>query len=212
MAEIPIDPKRSALIIFDMMQHYVYPKDPDKARQIAEKRVVENTARLLRACRAAGVAVFYTNGDHRADGADWIPSITDADMDLNPWPGGPREMPRGGGVTAGSPGQEMPPELAPEPSDFVILKKRWSSFAGTPLDVILRNKGIDTLLITGGSTDVGVGATAFAARDLGYQLIVLRDCTHSERPGAQDFFMNRLLPRMGRVMDADAAIALMKSG
>jgi nicotinamidase-related amidase len=198
------------VIVFDMMLHYVRPADPEKARQIAEKRVVENTARLLQAARAAGIAIFYTNGDARSDGGDWLTTITDTDMDINPWPDGPQVMPRGGGVTSGSPGQQMPDELAPAPEDFVIYKKRWSSFAGTPLDILLRNRGIDTLLITGGSTDVGVAATAFSARDLGYQLVVLRDCTHSERPGAQDFFMDRLFPRMGRVMNAAEAIALMK--
>jgi nicotinamidase-related amidase len=132
-------------------------------------------------------------------------------MDINPWPEGPQVMPRGGGVTPGSPGQQMPKELAPEPGDFVVLKKRWSSFVGTPLDIILRGKGIDTVLVTGGSTDVGVAATVFSARDLGYQIIVLRDGTHSERPGAQDFFMNRLFPRMGRVMNVDEAIGLIKT-
>jgi nicotinamidase-related amidase len=99
-------------------------------------------------------------------------------------------------------------ELTPHPEDIVILKHRWSSFAGTHLDHILRARGIDTLLLTGGSTDVGIAGTAFDARDRGYNQVFLSDCTHSERPGAQDFFLQRLFPRMGRVMTADQAIAL----
>ena len=58
---------------------------------------------------------------------------------------------------------------------------------------------------------MGIASTAYAARDLGYHLVILRDCTHTERPGAQDFFMQRLFPRMGRVLDADAAIALIET-
>jgi ureidoacrylate peracid hydrolase len=76
---------------------------------------------------------------------------------------------------------------------------------------LLRTRGVDTLLLSGGSTDVGIAATAYAARDLGYHLVVVRDCCHTERPGAQEFFMQRLFPRMARVLDADAAIALIEA-
>jgi ureidoacrylate peracid hydrolase len=59
---------------------------------------------------------------------------------------------------------------------------------------------------------VGIASTAYAARDLGYHLVIVRDCCHSERPGAQDFFMDRIFPRMGRVMNAAAAAALIATG
>src|SRR5689334_23476168 len=84
MPQMPIDPKRSALILFDMLNHYLKPADPAIAKEIAEKRVVEHTARLLAAAREHGVSVFYTNGDHRADGRDFIATITDPNMNLQP--------------------------------------------------------------------------------------------------------------------------------
>jgi nicotinamidase-related amidase len=209
MPQYPIDPARSALILFDMLNHYLKPSDPEQARQIAASRVVENTARVLAAARAHGMSAFYTNGDHRADGRDWIPLITDAAMNLQPWPDGPQPMAHRAMVASGTAGAQVVDELAPRPEDIVILKHRWSSFAGTHLDHLLRARGIDTILLCGGSTDVGIASTAYAARDLGYHQIILRDCCHSERPGAQDFFMDRVFPRMGRVMAADAAIGLM---
>src|SRR5581483_2540048 len=115
-------------------------------------------------------------------------------------------------VTSGTPGAQVVDELAPRPEDITILKHRWSSFAGTHLDHLLRAREINTLLLCGGSTDVGIASTAYAARDLGYNLVVVRDCCHSERPGAQDFFMDRIFPRMGRVLSADDAIALIAAG
>ncbi len=212
MPSLPIDPRRSALILFDMLNHYLKPSDPALAAQIAATGVVEQTARLLAAARAHGMSVFYTNGDHRADGRDWIPLITDASMNLEPWPDGPQVMPHRAMVTSGTPGAQVVDELAPRPEDITILKHRWSSFAGTHLDHLLRAREINTLLLCGGSTDVGIASTAYAARDLGYNLVIVRDCCHSERPGAQDFFMDRVFPRMASVLNAEEAVALIEAG
>ena len=212
MPQLSIDPTRSALILFDMLNHYLKPDDPALAREIAEKHVVEQTARLLAAARAHAMSVFYTNGDHRADGRDFIATITDANMNLEPWPDGPQLMPHRAMVASGTHGAQPVDELAPRPEDITILKHRWSSFAGTHLDHLLRARGVNTLLLCGGSTDVGIASTAYAARDLGYHLVIVRDCCHSERPGAQDFFMDRIFPRMARVLDADEAVKLIEAG
>jgi ureidoacrylate peracid hydrolase len=207
MPQVPIDPARSAVILFDMLNDYLKPSDPELARVIAAKRIEENTARLLTAARAAGMLVCYTNSYRRADDGDHIAQLTDADMGLQPWSDGPGVMPPKTG-RAGTPGAQVVDELTPEPHDLVIPKLRWSAFAGTYLDLLLRSRDVNTLLLTGGGTDVGIAATAYCARDLGYHLIFVRDCCHSEQPGAQDFFMDRLLPRMGRVMSLDLAIEL----
>ena len=207
MLQVPIDAARSAVILFDMLNDYLKPDDPELARIIADKRIPENTTRLLAAARAAGLLICYTNSYRRADDGDHIFQLTDASMGLEPWPDGPRPLPpRTGRI--GTPGAQVVDELTPEPHDLVVPKLRWSAFAGTYLDLLLRSRDVNTLLLTGGGTDVGIAATAFDARDRGYNQIFLSDCTHSERPGAQDFFMQRLCPRMGRVMTTDEAIAL----
>ena len=56
MPRYPIDPRRSALILFDMLEHYLRPDDPERARQVAASGVLENTPRLLAVARAAGMA------------------------------------------------------------------------------------------------------------------------------------------------------------
>jgi nicotinamidase-related amidase len=161
-----------------------------------------------RAARAMGIPVFYTNGAHRPDSKDYAPTLSDANMELEPWPDGPQLM-RVGVAVAGTHAGDVIPELTPEPGDWVIGKPRWSAFVGTSLDPVLRGIGVDTILLAGGSTDVGIIATAYSARDLAYHLIVLRDACQSQRPGAQDFCMDRLFPRMARVMTVAQACALL---
>jgi nicotinamidase-related amidase len=70
-------------------------------------------------------------------------------------------------------------------------------------------RGIGTIVIAGGSTDVGIASTVFAARDLDYGIVVVRDACYSTRGTNNDFFMDRVFPRMGRVMRVDEAVALM---
>jgi nicotinamidase-related amidase len=73
----------------------------------------------------------------------------------------------------------------------------------------LRVRGIDTIVIAGGSTDVGIASTVFAARDLDYGIVVVRDACYSSRGPNHDFFMDRVFPRMARVMSVDEAVSLM---
>ena len=116
---------------------------------------------------------------------------------------------RGGVAVAGSHAGAIISELAPQPEDWVIGKPRWSSFVGTSLDPVLRGIGVDTILLAGGSTDVGIIATAYSARDLAYHLIVLRDACQSQRPGARTSAWTGLFPRMARVMTVAQACALL---
>ena len=92
---------------------------------------------------------------------------------------------------------------------MVVPKQRWSSFFQTNFELQLRVRGIDTIVIAGGSTDVGIASTVFAARDLDYGIVAIRDGCYSSRGTNNEFFMERVFPRMGRVMSVDEAVALM---
>ena len=92
---------------------------------------------------------------------------------------------------------------------MLVPKHRWSSFLHTDLEFQLKVRNLDTIILAGGSTDVGIASTAFAARDLDVGLVVIRDACYSTRGPNHDLFMNRVFPRMGRVMTVDAAIRLM---
>src|SRR5680860_1076111 len=92
-------------------------------------------------------------------------------------------------------------ELAPLPEDYDIPKHRWSAFHGTCLELSLRSRGIDTLLLVGGSTHVGIAATAYAGRDLDFHMVMVADaCTGHEEQ--RNYFLRSVFPRMCHVLTA----------
>jgi nicotinamidase-related amidase len=98
--------------------------------------------------------------------------------------------------------------LAPRPEDFVVPKHRWSAFHGTYLETALRTRGVDTIILAGGSTDVGVASTAFAARDLDYNLVIASDACTSPEADNHDQLMRRMFPRMSRVRTTEQILAM----
>ena len=197
----------TGLVLFDALHGYLHPKDPGKVRFLEERHILPNLRRLLDAARNVGMATFYPAGAHAPDGSDTVARLTDTDMDLSP--GGSADKPIKPRFFKGSPDAEIAAELAPGPGDVVVRKNRWSSFFQTNLDLQLRVRAIDTIVLAGGSTDVGIASTMFAARDLDYGIVVVRDACYSSRGNNHDFFMERVFPRMGRVMTVDQTVALM---
>jgi nicotinamidase-related amidase len=199
--------EHTGLVLFDVLNGYLHPDNAAKVAFLAERNIIPSLRRLLKGGRAAGLTTFYPAGAHAAGGADSVDRLTDTDMDLSTGRGAP--APIRPHFYKGSKDSEIVPELAPLETDVVLPKQRWSSFHQTNFDLQLRVRGIDTIVIAGGSTDVGVASTVFAARDLDYGIVVVKDCCYSTRGPNNDFFMERVFPRMGRVMTADEAVSLM---
>jgi nicotinamidase-related amidase len=197
----------TALVLFDALNGYLHPANPAKVAFLAERNILPNLQRLQAGARKAGFATFYPSGAHAADGSDNVARLTDTDMDLQP--GGSADKPIVPRFHKGGNDAEIAPEVAPQAGDVVVPKQRWSSFFQTNFDLQLRVRGIDTIVIAGGSTDVGIASTVFAARDLDYGIVVIRDCCYSARGNNNEFFLERVFPRMGRVMTVDEAVALM---
>jgi nicotinamidase-related amidase len=201
--------RSTGLILFDALHGYLHPSDPDKQRFLAEHNVLPNLQRLLAGARRVEMTTFYPCGAHAADGSDTVERLTDTDMDLHSAVGVSRPIkPR---FFKGSRDAEIAAELAPLNDDVVIPKHRWNAFHQTDLDLHLRVRGIDTIVIAGGSTDVGIASTVFGARDMDYGIVVVSDGCYSARGNNHAFFMERVFPRMGRVMTVEEAIALMRS-
>lgn len=195
----------TALVLFDALHGYLHPADPEKQAFLDQRKILPNLQRLLAGARRAGLTVFYPCGAHAADGSDTVERLTDTDMDL----GREGVQPIKPRIHKGSRDSEIAAELAPVAGDMVVPKNRWNSFFQTNLEFALRVRGLDTIVLAGGSTDVGIASTAFAARDLDLGLVIVRDACFSMRGNNHDFFMERVFPRMGRVMSVDQAVQLM---
>lgn len=212
-----LGPDHTALVLFDTLNGYLHPKDPKKQAFLKEHKILPNLTALLRGARAAGLRTFYPSGDHAADGSDISVRLTDTDMELRPWPNGPVKAAAKKAIAPkirhGSKDAEIAPEIKPKPDwDVVVPKHRWSSFFQTKLELQLRTRGIDTIVIAGGSTDVGIASTVFAARDLDFGIVVVSDACYSARGNNNQFFMERVFPRMARVMTVKQAVELMQRG
>lgn len=201
-----LDPARTALLFFDMLNGHVKKNDPATQRRYAP--VVANAVRLLEAARRAGVTVMHATANHRADNATSAKLITDTDNRLRPRAadGDYKIAPV---VASGTREAQVIDELTPQPQDYIIPKFRWSAFHQTYLDLALRNRNINTVIVSGGSTDVGVASTAYAARDLDYNLVIASDACTSPEQDNHTQFMTRIFPRMARVRTTEQVIQML---
>lgn len=137
------------------------PLDTPMGREIMPK-----LKQLLDHARKTGMRVIYTTHVHRRDGSD---------MGLygEIWP--PIEMRIG--LVDGEPGIDIHPEIAPAKGEIVIKKHRYSGFFGTDLDMILRTEKIDTVAVTGVTTENCCHATARDAMFNGYRVAFISDAT-----------------------------------
>jgi nicotinamidase-related amidase len=198
-ADERLDRTKTGLVIFDMQKGQFEVDDPQRRRWLTEANVLANTVKLLGVARSAGIPVFYIQNNRRPDFADQKEVLTDA--------GGAA---RGGPVT-GTRAWEILDEIKPEAEDYVIPKYRQGAFSSTPFDTLLRARGIDTLILAGVRTTVGIETTVRDGRDLGYNMIVVSDCTGGVSPEDHRFTIERIFPMLARVRTG-AQVAAMLDG
>jgi biuret amidohydrolase len=186
-------PDNTALIVIDMQTDfcgkggYIDLLGYDLSRSRA---CIEPISHLLTAFRKRGFFIIHTREGHRPDLSDlpankrWRSRVLQ-----NGGPGQPGigdAGPCGRVLVRGEPGWEIIEELAPLPGEPIIDKPGKGSFCATDLDMILRQRGIRNIVLTGITTDVCVHTTMREANDRGYECVILGDCCAATDPGNHD--------------------------
>ena len=177
-----IDLTHTALVLIDLQQGIV--PMPSLAPRSGPE-VVANAVKLARRFREAKAPVVLVRVTFAADGADVAKVQTDTSMRLGPFP--PNFS-------------EIVPELGPEPTDIVVTKRQWGAFHGTELDLQLRRRGIQTIVLAGVATNIGVESTARQAWEHGYAVILVEDATSGMSVEMHNFAIGNIFPRISRVV------------
>ena len=188
--ELTLDPSKSALVVIDLQRGIV--ANPSAPRPGSE--VVARAARIADAMRAAGGTVVLVHVTPSPDRKDALKPLTDA-------------PPMGGGMAPPPDWSEFVPELTPLAGDIVITKRQWGAFYGTELDLQLRRRGVDTIVLCGISTNIGVETTARDAFERGYQQIFVEDAMAARSGEEHTATATTLFPRIGRVRSTDEVVA-----
>src|SRR3954447_8939895 len=159
-----IEPNLTVMIVVDMQNDFVAAGAAMETP--AARAMVPKLAEALKICRSAGIKVIYTAHVHRRDGSDM--GLFD---DMHP------PIAKRAALVDGTSGVEIYAELAPKAGEHVIKKHRYSGFYGTDLDMILREWGVDTVIISGTTTENCCHATARDAMFRNYRVVFLSNAT-----------------------------------
>ena len=208
---ITFDPQQTALIVVDMQNAYATPGgylDLAGFDVSTTRPVIANIQTAVTAARTAGMLIiWFQNG--------WDEQYVEAGG-----PGSPnyhksnalktmRNQPllQGKLLAKGSWDYQLVDELVPQPGDIVLPKPRYSGFFNTPLDSILRSRGIRHLVFTGIATNVCVESTLRDGFFLEYFGVVLEDATHQAGPEfAQKAALFNIETFFGWVSDVDGVV------
>lgn len=194
-----LDPRRTALIAYDVVRRALTPADPE--RRAAQRPVLAAWMRLIAGARAAGVPVIYTTPVSRADGADVVLLPTDL--------GAATGLPSLTNCIEGTPEAGFPDEIAPRPEDYVFLKRRPSAFYGTGVAELLQMLRRDTLIIGGGATNRGVETSVREAFNRDLAVVVVRECCWGGDVAAHEYSLNHAMTMFARIRGLEQTLRML---
>jgi biuret amidohydrolase len=208
---LKVDFGKAALVIIDMQRDFLEPGGFGEAlgNNVSRLKAAVGPCRaLLAAARKAGILVVHTREGHRPDLTDAPPhKVERGDPALRIGAPGPM----GRILVRGEPGHDIIPELYPVAGEPVIDKPGKGAFYQTDLELMLKNRGIDTLLVCGVTTEVCVNTTVREANDRGFRCIVIADCCASYFPEFHDMGL-KMIKAQGGIFGSVAASAPVIAG
>ncbi|MYU22486.1 isochorismatase family protein [Streptomyces sp. SID8352] len=181
---------RTALVLIDLQgsnaDHPVHPHTTDT--------VLERCVRLIEAARRAGSTVVHVRTSFLPDESDSLGGrlLTDIERPARP---------------VRRPGWDhFLPGIEPLPTEPVIIKRSWNAFHGSDLDLQLRRRGIDTVVMAGISTGFGVEGTARAAFDHAYNVVFVPEAMSAYTAEQHEHAVRVMFPQLGRVRSLDEVV------
>ena len=179
--DLALDPRRTALVLIDLQPAVVRLSTAPRT----PPEVVTVARRLVDGFRAAGALVVPVVAVRPGQPAQ---------------PGGP-----------GDPDQLPVPELGTRPDDPLIVKHTWGAFHETLLEEVLRSRAVDTIVLAGIATNMGVESTARAADERDYRLVLVEDAMSGLAAHEHEFAVASIFPRLGTVTSSAAVLAALGS-
>ena len=178
--DLKINIPRTAIVVIDLQKGITSIKTEPYSSDI----VIENAAKLLNAARKNNMPVFLVHVTPSPDLKDTLRPIAETSLPVRDF---------------NTEWSEFVPELNVQPGDFLIIKHQWGAFYGTELDLQLRRRGIDTIILCGISTNFGVESTARAAYELGYNQIFVSDAMSARSKEEDEYPKKYIFPRLGLI-------------
>jgi nicotinamidase-related amidase len=182
---LALDAKTTALVLIDL-QYAIVGRD---TKPYAAADVVERSRKMAEALRAKGGTVVYIH----VKLGEFLNVPSDEAMQL------PKELPANA--------SDIVPEAGMQDGDLLIAKRHWGAFAGTSLEAELRARGVETIVLAGIATNIGVESTLRQGTGLSFAFVTVEDACATFSDEMQAFAFSAIFPRLSKVRSTDEVIA-----
>ncbi|NLA36733.1 MAG: cysteine hydrolase [Actinobacteria bacterium] len=199
-----LDPATTAVVTMECQRGVVgdLATFPALRAAVVESETLATIAGVLTEARRAGATVVHALAVFRADRAG---SFTNAPLLRYA-----ATIP--GQLLEGSEAAALTPELGPEPTDLVSVRRHGvSPFGGTDLDALLRSRGIRTVVAVGVSLNVGVLGLVIEAVNLGYEVVLITDATVAVPPSYGDAVLSNTYAQLAVLCDAEQFVGALNA-
>jgi nicotinamidase-related amidase len=185
-----IKAEKSALVLIDLQNGIAN-------RELlphSSAKIIENARKLIDAFTEKGAFVVLVRVS-TVDGKDMVKPKTDLEVT---------------GMKFSKGWDDLVPEIANSKNAHIVTKRQWGAFYGTDLDLQLRRRGIDTIVLGGVSTNIGVDTTAREAYQNGYNQIFAEDAMTAVTKEEHDYVCKYIFPRIGKIRTSEEVIGLLR--